>query len=108
MSDKVPYLTLYIENDESHVFGSRNCTEFWIGLQQNWICHKVWSKKILPKHMSGVKSANLSTVCLDESLNDISNRKEMDSHLLYDICAENWVVRVEVATCVWENQFAEY
>ena len=52
-------------------------------------CHKVWSKKILPKHMSGVKSANLSTVCLDESLNDISNRKEMDSHLLYDICAEN-------------------
>lgn len=41
------------------------------------------------QNMSGVKSANLSTVCLDESLNDISNRKEMDSHLLYDICAEN-------------------
>ena len=50
-----------------------------------------------------VNSANLSTACLDEWLNHISNRKEMDAHLLYDICAENRMVRSCIGS--WKCSF---
>ena len=48
------------------------------------------------KFMSAVKSVKIFTACFDESLNHISNRKQMDIHLLYFDGAENKVVRLYV------------